>query len=86
MPRWFCEVSYWLFMVSFLYFQVRLIFHLRGWTLWKKKFTSTNIRMVAEAAQICPTCQGTGFDDYDRNGDPIDFCEKCDGWGKLHHT
>jgi hypothetical protein len=31
----------------------------------------------------CPHCNGSGYEGYDTNGDPLDICEYCGSMGKL---
>lgn len=79
MPRNYLEWCFFLTMLSIVYFNFRLVVYIYGWKLSKKKPKSASIATV----KICHHCNGDGVDDYDTNGDPIDFCEHCSGWGKI---
>ena len=53
--------------------------------LVEEKFTSTKTAHGVE--QICPDCEGNGwYISKDIAGEHKEWCDDCDGTGKLHHA
>lgn len=72
-------------MEAIMVFVMLILSFIFGWGLkgiydnYKKEKSEENKIIITK----CHDCGGTGYEDFDQTGDPIDFCETCSGKGVL---